>query len=353
MNTITLLKELMKVDSSSKEKANELIEFVANYLQINGLKGEIIENNGYKSYISIIGEGDKTIVLNGHLDVVPGKPEQFIPIEKDGRIYGRGSADMKSGCVAMVNTMLELSGKPLPCRVMLQLVTDEESGGFNCTNHLVENGYVGDFVICTEPTNLSISTQAKGFIRLDIESDGVSAHGSRPWLGENAILKAMENYDKILNLPILKIGSDIYESSTVNLSLIEGGDTYNKVPDKSQIGLDIRFIPSLNPYDIIKEIENVVEGKVTLKCLGDSINNSVENPYIIDFIEVIKSIEKTRGVKICGQHGSSDGRFFSSKGIPVIEFGPIGCDWHGDNENVDIDSIYQLEEILKTFIVNI
>lgn len=350
MDTVTLLKELIKVDSSSMEKANELVEYISTYLEEKGLKGEIIENNGYKSYILVVGEGEKTIVLNGHVDVVPGKSQQFDPFEMNGKIYGRGSADMKSGCVAMINTMIELSKNPPSCRVMMQIVSDEESGGFNCSKYLVEQGYIGDFVICTEPTNLQLSIQAKGFMRLDVKTKGVSAHACRPWQGKNAILKGIENYNIISKLPILQIGSEIYESSTVALSMIKGGDIYNKVPDESILGLDVRFIPSLHPYDIIEDIEKAVKGKVVLKALGDPINTSVENAYIKDFIKAIESIDKSKKVKTVGQHGSSDGRFFSAKGIPVIEFGPVGADWHGDNEYVEVESIYQLEKILETFI---
>lgn len=350
MDTVTLLKELIKVDSSSPGKANELVEFVSNYLEERGLKGEIIENNGYKSYVLVVGRGEKTIVLNGHVDVVPGKADQFNPLEIDGKIYGRGSADMKSGCVAMINTMIELSKREPSCRVMMQIVSDEESGGFNCSKYLVDQGYIGDFVICTEPTNLELSIQAKGFMRLDVKTKGLSAHACRPWQGKNAILKGIDNYDTISKLPIMQIGSEIYESSTVTLSMIKGGDIYNKVPDESILGLDIRFIPSLHPYDIIDDIEKAVKGKVVLKALGDPINTPADNTYIKDFIKVIESIDKNKKVKTVGQHGSSDGRFFASKGIPVIEFGPVGSNWHGEDEYVEIESIFKLEKILEAFI---
>lgn len=350
MHTTTLLEELVSVDSSTKENANKLVDILSVYLEENGVKGRIIENKGYKSYVALIGEGDRTVVLNGHLDVVPGNPEQFQPFKKDGKLYGRGTADMKAGCIAIINAMIELSKEELPCKVMLQLVTDEETGGFNCTKYLVDEGYTGDFVICTEPTNLDIGIQAKGFLRIDIEIEGIPAHASRPWQGENAIIKAMKNYEKVVNLSIFKIGSEIYESSTVNLSFIEGGDIYNKVPDRTIMGLDVRFIPSLDPYDIVDEIDRVVEGKVLLKALGEAINNSVENPYIKDFIEIANKSIGSESIKLLGQHGSSDGRFFSSLGIPTIEFGPAGCDWHGDHEYVEIESIYQVENIIKEFI---
>lgn len=350
MDSISLLKELIKIDSSTVEKANQAVEFVASYLKDNGIDGKVIENRGYKSYVAMIGSGEKTIVLNGHLDVVPGKEGQFKPVERDGRLYGRGTADMKAGCVAMIDTFVSLKDSDLPCKVMLQLVSDEENGGFNCSRYLVEEGYVGNFVICTEPTNLNIAIQSKGFIRIDIEANGASAHGSRPWEGDNAILKVIENYNRILNLPIMKIGSEFYKDSTVNLAFIEGGDIYNKVPDKSSIGLDVRFVPTLNPNEIIKAIEKAVDGKVSLKFLGSGVNTSPENIYVKEFINVVKRLKQGNQVKLFGQHGSADTRFFSEKGIPALEFGPVGGNWHGDNEYVEIDSIFLLKEILETFI---
>ncbi|MFA7412559.1 MAG: M20/M25/M40 family metallo-hydrolase, partial [Tissierellaceae bacterium] len=274
MYAIDLLKKLIEIDTSEVEKANEAVEFISQYLKEGGIDGEIIEFKGYKSYVATIGEGDKTIILNGHLDVVPGEKSQFVTIERDGRIYGRGSADMKSGCVAMINAVIQLAKEPLGCKVMLQIVTDEENGGFKGTKNLVDLGYIGDFVICTEPTNLNIGIQSKGFMRVDIEVEGQSAHGSRPWEGHNAIEKAFREYEKILKIPMLNEGSQYYESSTVNLALIEGGDAYNKVPDKSLIGLDIRYVPSINPYELIDELKKTVHGKVRMQLLGHAVNSS-------------------------------------------------------------------------------
>ncbi len=352
MELVELLKELIRIDSSTVEKANYAIEFAAKYLKANGILGTIIENNGYKSYVTTIGSGDKTIVLNGHLDVVSGKPEQFEPYEREGRIYGRGSADMKAGCAAMMQAMIKLKDEKLPCQVMLQLVSDEEIGGFNCSKYLVEQGYMGEVAVCTEPTNLGIAIQSKGIMHLAIESKGIPAHGSRPWEGENAILKAVDNYEKIARLPIMNIGSEFYENSTLNLACMEGGDIYNRVPDKSIVRLDIRYVPHLNPYEIFEEIKKVVDGKVELKFVGSGVNISPKNPYVLKMVEAIKRVLKVDEVNLFGQHGSADTRFFSEKGIPAIEIGPIGGDWHGDLEYVEIESIYQLENVLIHFIKN-
>lgn len=350
MYAIDLLKKLIEMDTSKVENANEAVEFTSKYLKERGITGEIIEYKGYKSYVAIFGKGEKTIVLNGHLDVVPGEEEQFQPMEKDGRVYGRGSADMKSGCVAMINAAIELAKEPLGCKVMLQIVTDEENGGFNGTKNLVDMGYIGDFVICTEPTNLDIGIQSKGFMRVDIEIEGKSAHGSRPWEGHNAIEKAFKEYEKILKIPMLNEGSQYYESSTVNLALIRGGDAYNKVPDKSLIGLDIRYVPSIDPNKLLEELRNTVDGNVKMGLLGHAVNSKQDDYYIKKFIDVAEAARFPEEVSVYGQHGSSDGRFFASKGIPVIEYGPKGKSWHGKEEYVDIESIFELEEIIKAFI---
>lgn len=348
MDSVKLLKELMKIDSSTKEKANEAIEFCSEYLKTNGIDGEIIENRGYKSYVAVIGEGEKTLVFNGHLDVVSAKESQFTPIEKDGKIIGRGSADMKSGVVAIMHALIELKNQDLKSKVMLQLVSDEEIGGLRCSGFLVEEGYLGDFVICTEPTNLNVSLQSKGIIRMDITTKGISAHGSRPWEGDNAIVKSIDNHKKITELPIMNIGSEFYDKSTSNLAWIKGGDIYNRVPDECVMGLDIRFVPSVNPEEIVEEIKKVVDGEVKLKIIEPGVFVASDNQYVKELSQVVKENLDVK-IKFTGQHGGSDARFFAAKGIPAVEFGPTGNFWHGDDEYVEIDSIYQLEKVLIDF----
>lgn len=350
MESIDLLKKLITFRSSSLEQANEAIVFISKYLESYEIYGEIIENNGYYSYITTIGTGKKTLVLNGHLDVVSGKDEQFIPIVKDGRMIGRGTTDMKSGCVAMIQSIIRLKNEDLDSKIMLQLVTDEETGGVNCTKHLVEEDYLGDFVICTEPTNLSISLQAKGIIRIDVISKGKSAHGSRPWEGENAIIKSYENYKAIKSLEILNKGSEYYEKSSVNLAFINGGDIYNRVPDCSVMGFDIRYVPDINPHEIIEKISNSIDGEIIIKSIEPGVYGLKENKYIQKLSGSIKKIIPDSEVKFTAQHGGSDGRYFAEKGIPIVEFGPKGNHWHGDDEYVEIESVKQLEEILVDFI---
>jgi succinyl-diaminopimelate desuccinylase len=272
----------------------------------------------------------------------------FEPYEIEGKIFGRGSADMKAGCAAMMNTIIKLSKESLNCKVMLQLVSDEEEGGLNGTKILVEKGYHGDFIICGEPTNLKLSIQSKGFIRLKILEYGKSAHGSRPWEGENAIKKAINTYDRIISLPFLKISSEFYDGSTVNLAKIHGGDIYNKVPDRCEIGLDIRYIPDIDSGTIIEEIESVVDGEVEIIHIGEGTSIPKDNIFLEELRKTVCDFtDENAGYTV--QHGSSDVRHFSKHGVSAIEFGPSGENWHGDGENVDIESINVYENILFDF----
>jgi succinyl-diaminopimelate desuccinylase len=350
--SVSLLKELIKIESSNIENINRAVEFTAEYLKQKGIFGEILENQGYKSYVASIGQGEKTLVLNGHLDVVSGKPGQFEPVEKDGKLFGRGSADMKGGCVSMVEAMIRLKDMNLASKVMLQLVPDEETGGKNGTRYLVEQGYVGDFVICTEPTNLKISLQSKGIIVLEIETKGFSAHGSRPWEGVNAITKAMENYRKIIQLEILNRGSEYYEKSSVNLASIKGGDVYNKVPDSCTMVVDIRYVPHLDPHEIIDHVKKGIEGDVHVNILEPGVDTKPDNPYLEKLKHSLSAILPEESVEFSVQHGGSDARYFSQKGIPSIELGPKGKYWHGDEEYVETQSVKDLENILIDFALN-
>ncbi|MBN2659569.1 MAG: M20/M25/M40 family metallo-hydrolase [Spirochaetales bacterium] len=349
---MNILHELIRIKSTDPARTGKAVELAAAYLKENGISGEIIDNEGYKSYVAVVGKGGKTLILNGHLDVVSGKDPQFEPVEEAGKLIARGSADMKGGCVAMMEALIKLSKMDLPCRVMIQLVPDEETGGKYGTAHLIKKGYVGDFVICTEPTNLNPSIQAKGIVRIDVETRGVSAHGSRPWEGVNAIEKAMENYARIEALPILNSGSDFYKRSSVNLALIRGGDIYNRVPDHCTMGIDIRFVPHLDHEEILKEIRRVVDGDVSVVALEPGVNVQPDNPYVQRLKQSVSRILPEKDVILAAQHGGSDARFFTGLGIPAVEFGPVGDFWHGDGEYVEIDSVKQLEDILVDFALN-
>jgi len=347
---IELLKELILVQSVDQNGANTLIDYCKKWLTERGLTCHIIENAGYKSLITTIGSGPKTLILNGHLDVVNGSHHQFSPHVIDDNLYGRGAADMKAGVAAIMSIMVELQNVALSSQVQLQLVTDEETGGNNGSRYLAENGYRGDFVICAEPTQLGLGIQAKGILQLDIEVRGKSAHGSRPWEGENAILKAHDIFQQITQLPFCTKKSPLYDSPSINLAKIAAGDVYNKVPDYCLMSLDIRFLPTQDEHEIIEQIKTVAK-HINVHAIGCPVTTLPDNPYVQQ-LAMMTEEQTACPSKIFGQHGSADTRYFSKYQIPAIEFGPSGANWHGDEEYVEIPSIQKYMAILKQFIAH-
>lgn len=347
MDTIELLKRLVEVDTSNPQGVEKAIRFASDYMSEHNIKGELIESNGLLSYVCQIGKGEKTLILNGHLDVVAGEKTMFIATEKDGKLFGRGTADMKAGCACMMNAMIRLNKENLAHKIMMQLVPDEESGGFEGTKQLVKQGYVGDFVIVGEPTNLKISLQSKGFIRLKIDVTGESAHSCRPWEGVNAIEKAFKLYEAISHLDFMHFASDHYKGSTLNLAKISGGDAFNKVPSNCLLWIDIRYVPGLSPDEIIKQIRSIADD-IQVVMIGEDLNTSMDDQNVVKLDGVISKIKAIKA-EYTYQHGSSDARFFSILGIPSIEFGPSGNHWHGDKEYVEIKSISDYEEILVEY----
>ncbi|WP_043930917.1 M20 family metallopeptidase [Bacillus sp. EB01] len=343
---LNLLKTLISIDSSTIPGANEAVEFCGNWLKSHGMEVNFLENNGRKMLVTEVGSGEFTLVLNGHVDIVAGKHGQFFPYESNGKLYGRGSADMKAGVAAMMAAIVELKQYKLGIKVQLQIVSDEETGGENCSGFLSESGYRGDFVICGEPTGLRIAIQAKGILRTDITVPGKSAHGSRPWEGINAIEQAYEIFKQIKDLRFAKESSEYYMHPSINLAKVAAGDAYNVVPDECTIGLDIRYLPGQNPEEILEQIKGISpEISVVSGWQADPINTDPKHPFLNHLDRVIKR-HPGRETVYFGQHGSADTVYFAKHGIPAIEFGPSGANWHGDEEYVEIESVFAFRNIL-------
>ncbi len=160
----------------------------------------------------------------------------------------------------MMCALQDLGGSS-PARVKLVCVPDEESEELDerCTDALVARGLTGDFAITGEPTDLHIGIQAKGVLALRIEVHGRAAHSSTPWLGDNAVLKAIDVFRAIESLSFTRESSELFDRPSINLGRIAGGDAVNKVPDWCTMAVDIRYLPGQDPARILAEI-SAIEG---------------------------------------------------------------------------------------------
>lgn len=328
----------------------EIINFVTNQFKGEKVYIKKYKSNGFPSVvITLKKEKNPKFFLNGHLDVVAADEKDFTPKVKKRRIYGRGSGDMKAGCAVMIEIMKHFSRQEKPPSLGLMLTTDEEIGGANGVGYLVrKKGYKSEIALIPDGgVDLkTIILNQKGIIHLKIKEFGKAAHGAKPFLGENAIDGIIKKY-----LEIRKVVPELKGrrwSNSMNLGRIEGGEATNKVPDKAEIFLDIRYTKKGDKDRILDRISQITKNYEIIGEGDPFIQN--KNDYFLKNYQ--KIAEDVLGGSICFSRveGASDARFFSEVGVPVI-ITKIGCDnIHGDGEFVDVNEMVNFYKILEKFI---
>ena len=198
--------------------------FVYGWLEARDVEVKGETHNGRPVLAATVGpESGPTVVLHGHLDVVPANPTQYEPRVEGDRLIGRGAYDMKGGLASMMCAVRDLAAQEA-VKVHFVVVCDEESDEQEqrASDFLVQKGYIGDFAITGEPTDLHIGVQAKGVLVLRLHVSGRSAHGSTPWLGDNAVVKAVDAFRSIESLPFARESSDLFDRPSISLGKIIG-----------------------------------------------------------------------------------------------------------------------------------
>jgi len=219
------------------------------------------------------------------------------------------------------------------------------------TAHLVEEGYIGDFLICLEPTHLKLSIQSKGCLWLEARFPGKAAHGSRPWLGDSAIEKAFACYQELLQLPYIKASSPLFKQATIALTTINGGDSPNKIPDHCTVNFDIRYLPEQTIEEVMSQITPVLQKyNATWRetSHGYPVITTPDNPFVQRLFKATKAVWPD--TIIFGQDGSSDARYYTPVGVPGIEWGPVGGNQHGHDEFIDYPALLKFKGILEQFL---
>ena len=352
MDERALAERLMTYDSSTREGLRSAAAFVQGFLGSNEIDHEVREFDGLPVIMAAVGPADgPTVVLHGHIDVVPAHDDQFSPRVEGDRLIGRGAYDMKGGLAAMMCALVDVSAQQR-VRVLFMCVPDEESEDVErrSTDTLVAEGVRGDFAITGEPTDLHIGVQAKGVLALRIAAYGIAAHGSTPWLGDNAILKAHDVFRRIETLPFSRESSDLFDRPSISLNGIVGGDAFNKVPDRCEIDVDIRYLPNQEPDAILEQIRAIGPDLEVLKCFNRvPAMVARTNPYVLALRDAVGHSVGGDALSI-GRDGASDAVSFLAAGVPAVEFGPVGGGHHGPHEWVSVSSLQRYREALRTFV---
>jgi len=349
-----LAERLITYDTSSLDGLRSAAGFVKGWLEAREIDVRDHTFRDLPVLTATIGPAKgPTIVLHGHLDVVPGHPEQFHPRVEGDRLYGRGAYDMKGGLAAMMCALRDVADND-GVRVDFLCVPDEESEDIDlrATDELVRQGHVGDFAITGEPTDLHVGIQAKGVLAFRLNVHGRAAHSSTPWLGDNAVLKAIDVFRRIESLPFSRESSELFDRPSINLGRINGGDALNKVPDLCSMVVDIRYLPNQDPEDLLAQIRSIPDIEVVRTFVRGPAYVSRSNPYVMALCDAVG--RHTRGESMSvGRDGASDAISFLSVGVPAVEFGPAGEGHHGPDEWVSISSLARYREALCEFVLRL
>ena len=352
-----LAERLISYDTSRPEELVAAAGFVKGWLESRDIEVRHHDHHGLPVLVAEVGPASPTlgndiptVVLHGHLDVVPGRPEQFHPRLEGDRLIGRGAYDMKGGLAAMMCALKDVERQER-VRVRLVCVPDEESEELDerSTDAVVQLGLGGDFAITGEPTDLHIGVEAKGVLVMRIEVHGRSAHSSTPWLGDNAVLKAIDVFRAIETLPFSRESSEVFDRPSINLGRISGGDALNRVPDECTMAVDVRYLPGQDPAEILAQVQAIPEIDVARTFIHPTVSVPRTNPFVRALRDAVA--RSTRGeVMSVGRDGASEAAAFIKAGIPAVEFGPSGAGHHGPDEWVSLSSLARYRRSLGDFV---
>lgn len=306
--------------------------------------------------------GGRSLMLNGHLDVVDSKGmthEAWAGEIRDGYLYGRGASDMKAGVAAMCAAAAQLDA-PLAGDIVIAAVADEEYASAG-TRAIVTSGIRADAAIVTEPTRLSIMPAHKGFVWIDVTTRGRAAHGSRWDLGVDAITHAgllLSELDP-LTASYEQRQHPLLGRASMHASLIEGGTGMSTYPDRCLLRLERRTIPGESRDAVLEEIQTAcrrvraahpsfqADVQVTLEQQPSDV--SVNAPIVQQLDAALRAEQLS--VTTAGMSAWTDAALLNEAGIPAICFGPGDMSLaHADAEYAAVQEIEQATRVLTRLI---
>lgn len=302
---LLLAKELLRFDTANPPgQEGECARFVGSLLEEAGFRVAAYEfAEGRPSIVArLMGEGSGLpLCFTGHLDTVPlggipWKRDPFYGEIDGGRLYGRGSSDMKGGVASMVAAGLEISKmKELRAGITFVITAGEETGSQGA-EHLAGLDQVlgkAGAVVVAEPTSNELFIGHKGALWIEATTRGVAAHGSMPDQGENAIYKAADAAIRLRAFRFGNITHPLLGSPTLNVGMISGGTKINIVPDHAVLQIDIRTVPGQTVDSITARLRSALESDVEFRTILklDPVATDPSDPWVREIVSLLEEIK--------------------------------------------------------------
>jgi acetylornithine deacetylase len=370
---IALLKDLVAIDSVNPSLVPgaageaQIAEALAGHMRDLGFDVEMQEVASGRSNVIGVLDGAKrgqSLMLCGHLDTVgvEGMTAPFDPVERNGRLYGRGSQDMKGGVAAMVDAARLARDRGFRRgRVIVAAVIDEEYESIGAD--ALVRAWKADAAIVTEPTDLQIGVGHKGFAWLEIETHGRAAHGSRPTDGRDAILRMgrvlqrLERLDRELQA---KPPHPIMSTASLHASIVSGGRELSSYPDRCRLQMERRTVGGESADTAVEEVEFIL---AALRHEDHEFSASSRlmfgrPPYEVpaghDLPNAMERAAGSAGVRAerIGLSFWTDAAILGGAGIPAILFGPGGAGLHSAEEYVNVSDVLACRDAIAALALN-
>jgi acetylornithine deacetylase/succinyl-diaminopimelate desuccinylase-like protein len=304
-----------------------------------------------------VGDG-RTLLLCGHLDTVSveGMRDPHVPRVDGDRLYGRGAYDMKAGLAAALVACRDAARHRLSGDVVVAAVADEEHASVG-VQEVLETVHA-DAAVVTEPTELGVVVAHKGFVWSEIEVSGRAAHGSRPDLGVDAIVKTGPVLTAIgaLDAALTARTHPLAGRASVHASMIRGGEELSSYPARCVVGVERRTLPGETAADIETELGSVLDQCRASDEGFEAAQRTLlvrppfevaEDAAIVELVRDAAAAELGAPPPIGGAGYWTDAAFIADAGIPTVLFGPGGAGAHASEEWV---SISETDTVARTLV---
>lgn len=364
--TLELAKALIAKASITPDD-NGCQELLADRLKPLGFDIETIHQNGVTNFYARKGKESPLVVFAGHTDVVPPGPldlwdsDPFVPTEKDGKLFGRGAADMKSSLAAFI-TSIEDFLQQFPTHqgsIGLLITSDEEGVATDGTVRIVEmlkkRNEIIDYCIVGEPTSNNefgdtIKNGRRGSLSAKLTVKGIQGHIAYPEKVKNPIHQIVPALDTLVKTT-WDNGNEYFPETSWQVSNINGGTgATNVVPGYVEVLFNFRYSTSNTAEDLKSKVENVLKDYNLDFAIDWSHSGKpylTEKGYLVDVLS--ESINHVTNItpEISTTGGTSDGRFIADICNQVVEFGPLNESIHKINEHVHLDHVNKLKQIYQ------
>jgi acetylornithine deacetylase len=359
--TQQLLAELVKIDSVNPDLVpggageTQIAKFIQTWLEEKGFETHWLEETAGRPSVVGIARGTgggKSLMLNGHIDTVTIAGMSIPALEPrvaNGKMFGRGSYDMKCGVAAMLTAAAQAKTLGLRGDVIVACVADEENASIG-TSEVAER-FTADAAIVCEPTNLEMTVAHKGFVWANITTHGKAAHGSRPDLGIDAIAKmgaVLVELERLADRLAKNPKHVLLGTGSVHASIISGGEERSSYPAACSLEIERRTVPGETPEMVRAELQTIID---TCSSRDPNFQASLEIGLIRQAHECLESEAIVQTLRhhakaltgleprIAGAPYWTDCAILAQAGIPSFLYGPSGDGAHAAIEWVDLASL--------------